>query len=150
MRDRCAWPHRRERRLESRSNRTKGTRLMALVDPNQAKLLRKDRGTDLRNLWQDLERTCGAVNYCCMEYKFHPSRKWRFDLAIWPSDLMKSCVALEVQGGIWTRGRHTRGAALLGEMEKLNAAAAFTWRVVYCTPADVRSGKAKEIILACL
>lgn len=63
------------------------------------------------------------------EYRFHCERKWRFDVAWFRCQL-----AIEVQGGIWTRGRHTRGAALLKEYEKLNHAAALGWRILYITP----------------
>lgn len=41
---------------------------------------------------------------------------------------------MEVQGGIFTQGRHTRGAALLKEHEKLNHAAILGWRVLFTTP----------------
>jgi hypothetical protein len=66
------------------------------------------------------------------EYKFHDTRKWRFDFA-WPD----SKVALEVQGGIFSGGRHTRGPALLKEMEKLNMAARTGWKVLYCIPQNL-------------
>ena len=66
------------------------------------------------------------------ELRFHPTRKWRFDFAF-----PEQKVALEVQGGVWTNGRHTRGAALLKEHEKLGHAAALGWRVLFCTPADL-------------
>lgn len=66
------------------------------------------------------------------EHRFHELRKWRFDFA-W----LKQRVALEVQGGIWTAGRHSRGAALLKEWEKLNAAAKMGWRILYCQPKDL-------------
>jgi len=66
------------------------------------------------------------------ELRFHISRKWRFDLA-WPS----SGLALEIQGGIWTAGRHSRGAAMLKEWEKLNTAAEYGWRILYCQPKDL-------------
>jgi hypothetical protein len=68
------------------------------------------------------------------EFYFAKPRKWRFDYA-WPAEK----VALEVQGGIWTGGRHSRGAALLKEWEKLNTAAAKGWRLLYCQPADLTS-----------
>ena len=68
------------------------------------------------------------------EYKFHPTRKWRFDIA-WVEQNQK--LALEVQGGIWGGGRHSRGAAMLLEWQKLNAAAALGWRILYCQPQDV-------------
>ena len=67
-----------------------------------------------------------------VEYQFDDTRKWRFDFA-WP----ESTVALEVQGGIWTHGRHTRGAALKKEWKKLNAAAVAGWRILYCQPSEV-------------
>lgn len=66
------------------------------------------------------------------EYRFHLQRKWRFDFAF-PA----SRVAVEVQGGLFSRGRHTRGAALVKEYEKLTAAAVAGWRVLYCQPNDI-------------
>lgn len=75
------------------------------------------------------------------EYKFHPTRKWRFDLA-WPMIFGRHpgafpLVAIEVQGGIWGGGRHNRGAAMLKEWDKLNEAAAMGWRILYCQPRDL-------------
>lgn len=63
------------------------------------------------------------------EHEFYPGRKWRMDFA-WPAEQ----VALEVEGGVWTGGRHTRGAGFLRDMEKYNAAAAIGWRVLRTTP----------------
>ena len=66
------------------------------------------------------------------EYRFHDTRKWRFDLA-WPD----SKLAVEVQGAIFTGGRHVRGAALVKEHEKLNAAAVLGWRVMFVQPCNL-------------
>ena len=66
------------------------------------------------------------------EYYFARPRRWRFDFA-WPDQR----VALEIQGGLFIRGRHSRGAALLKEHEKLNEAAALGWRVLFATPQNV-------------
>ncbi len=68
------------------------------------------------------------------EHRFAPPRRWRFDFA-WP----ESKVALEVQGGLFVQGRHSRGAALLKEHDKLNAAAALGWRVLFATPKTLRA-----------
>lgn len=69
------------------------------------------------------------------EYRFAPPRKWRMDWA-WLYHL----VYLEIQGGCWTGGRHTRGAALQKEWEKLNEAAICGWRCIFCSREQVRSG----------
>lgn len=74
----------------------------------------------------------GGIPRPVAEYCFCSARKWRFDFA-WINDR----VALEVQGGIFRRGRHTQGAALLKEWEKLNTAACLGWRVLYCQPDDL-------------
>lgn len=59
------------------------------------------------------------------EYKFHHARKWRFDFA-WPAQL----VAVEIEGGVWSRGRHTRGAGYIADAIKYNEAALAGWRVI--------------------
>lgn len=63
------------------------------------------------------------------EHEFHPERRWRFDFAA-------PCarVALEIEGGVWTRGRHSRGAGMIGDMRKYNAATAKGWKIIRCTP----------------
>lgn len=79
------------------------------------------------------------------EHKFHPTRKWRFDLA-WPVAL----VAMEVQGGLWNRGRHTQGAALVREYEKLSEAACYGWRVLLVQPQDLLKQSTAELIIRAL
>jgi len=59
------------------------------------------------------------------EYQFAPPRRWRFDVAI-PNEK----IAIELEGGIFTGGRHTRGVGFLNDMEKYNAATALGWRVL--------------------
>ncbi len=66
------------------------------------------------------------------EYRFHLTRKWRFDYA-WPDKKL----ALEVEGGVWTQGRHTRGSGFVGDMEKYNAAATMGWRILRVQPDDL-------------
>ena len=79
------------------------------------------------------------------EHRFAPPRRWRFDWA-W----LDQKVALEVQGGLFTQGRHSRGAALMKEHEKLNAAAALGWRVCFVTPAQIRNGSWLAVIEAAI
>ena len=63
------------------------------------------------------------------EYRFDHSRRWRFDYAF-PADR----IAVEVEGGAYTRGRHTRGKGFIADMEKYNAAAIEGWCVLRVTP----------------
>jgi very-short-patch-repair endonuclease len=71
------------------------------------------------------------------EYRFHETRRWRFDLA-WPAER----VAVEIEGGRWVGGRHTRGAGFEADMEKYNEAALLGWTVIRVTPGMVRDGRA--------
>lgn len=66
---------------------------------------------------------------CKAEYRFHPKRRWRFDYAI-----PEHKIAIEVEGGVWTNGRHTRGKGYINDMEKYNEAVIGGWRLIRVTP----------------
>lgn len=68
------------------------------------------------------------------EHRFAPPRRWRFDWA-WLNQL----VALEIEGAVWTGGRHTHGAGYLVDIEKYSEAAILGWCVVRCTPSTLAS-----------
>lgn len=78
---------------------------------------------------------------CVRELKFHPVRKWRFDYAI-----PEHKVAIEVEGGVWTQGRHTRPRGFLGDMEKYNTATALGWRVLRVTPDTLTTGATLDLV----
>lgn len=78
---------------------------------------------------------------CVKEFRFHPKRLWRFDYAI-PDHK----IALEVEGGVWTNGRHTRSQGFLGDMEKYNTATLMGWRVLRTTPTELYKLKTIEMI----
>ena len=67
------------------------------------------------------------------EFKFHDVRKWRADFAI-PS----KCLLIEIEGGIFSGGRHTRGAGFIGDMEKYTKAATLGYRVLRYSPTQLR------------
>ena len=73
---------------------------------------------------------------CEKEWRFHPVRKWRFDYAF--PDFK---VALEVEGGVFTGGRHTRSLGFLKDIEKYNAAAVLGWTVVRTVPDELYTEK---------
>lgn len=68
------------------------------------------------------------------EYRFHAVRRFRFDFA-WPT----LRVALEVDGGVWTKGAHGRGTGIVRDQEKHNYAACMGWVVIRCVPKDLHS-----------
>lgn len=83
---------------------------------------------------------------CLREFRFHHIRRWRFDYAI-PA----ARVAIEVEGGAWTRGRHTRGKGFLNDIEKYNAATLLGWRVFRTAPDALLSAAFIEMVtVACI
>jgi len=72
-----------------------------------------------------------------LELRFHPVRRWRFDFA-WIGQRL----ALEVEGGTWSGGRHTRGSGFEADTEKYNAATLEGWRVLRVTGNQVKKGQA--------
>ena len=75
------------------------------------------------------------------EYCFHEARKWRFDFAAPEYKL-----AIELEGGIWTNGRHSRGRGFQNDLSKYQEAACLGWTVIRFSVADVKNGKAKDVI----
>ena len=75
------------------------------------------------------------------EYRFHPIRKWRFDFA-YPDKM----IAIECEGGTWSRGRHTRGGGFEKDCEKYNTAALMGWKVLRFTRAMIENGVAIDMV----
>lgn len=68
-------------------------------------------------------------------------RRWRFDFA-----LPKHKIGIEIEGGAWSNGRHTRGAGFVGDMEKYNMATVLGWRVLRFTPQQIKKAETYELI----
>jgi very-short-patch-repair endonuclease len=66
------------------------------------------------------------------EYKFHETRRWRFDYAFLDVKL-----AVELEGGIWTKGRHTRGKGFSNDMQKYNSASELGWTLLRYEPTKI-------------
>jgi hypothetical protein len=99
---------------------------------------RSRKGTGARKpIGADFAKLCTfhGIPVPVPEYRFAPPRRWRFDWA-WPDRIL----ALEIDGGVWTGGRHTRGAGFIRDQEKRNEAVLRGWAVLHCTPKDMTSG----------
>ena len=76
-----------------------------------------------------------------LEHRFHPTRRWRFDVA-W----LDHKLAVEVDGGGFVQGRHSRGTGIEKDAEKFAEAMLLGWRVIRTTPRQVKSGQAVQWI----
>lgn len=54
-----------------------------------------------------------------------PVRDWKFDAAF-----IEQRIAVEFDGAVWSRGRHTRGAGFLADADKFNEAQIRGWIVL--------------------
>lgn len=80
------------------------------------------------------------------EVTFHPTRKWRLDLA-WPD----SRVACEYDGGLFTgEASHTSVKGLLRDQEKANEAQLAGWILLRVSAKTVVSGEAVRWIARAL
>lgn len=115
---------------------------MSAAAEQLASELRKSRVEKLANAfifqWNALK---GAK--LMREYRFHDTRRWRFDFAHEASK-----VAIELEGGIWTGGAHTRGGHFISDCTKYNAATAAGWRVFRLTGDMINRQHLEPIIAA--
>lgn len=76
------------------------------------------------------------------EFRFCTHRKWRFDFA---SEFYR--LGIEIEGGIWNKGRHTTGKGFENDCEKYNHAVAFHgWSVLRFTKGRINDGSAIETV----
>lgn len=74
------------------------------------------------------------------EFRFHPVRRWRIDYT-WPDVQL----AVEIEGGAFTNGRHTRGKGFIADMEKYNAMVEMGWILLRYTPTDINYQQIKKV-----
>ena len=92
------------------------------------------------------------------EFRFAPPRRWRADFMIvarptWNAMLEKwdtNRILVEIDGGGYVAGRHSRGAGIEKDAEKQSAAAILGYRVIRVTPRQVEDGRALLWIRAAL
>lgn len=73
---------------------------------------------------------------CEREYRFHPTRLWRFDYA-WPD--LRLAVELDGFG-------HHKLSRYWGDVDKFNAAALLGWWVIHVTSKMVHQGTGLQLV----
>lgn len=79
------------------------------------------------------------------EFRFHPTRKWRADFAHLPSRTL-----IEIEGGIWIRGRHTSPRGFIADAEKYLEATLGGWRVLRLVDQQIKAPTIQRIVAMCL
>jgi len=81
------------------------------------------------------------------EWRFDASRRWRLDyLAFKQRPLIGKGCAIEIEGGAWVRGRHTRGKGFEADLEKYATATAMGITVFRFSPEQIKTGRAKDFL----
>lgn len=75
------------------------------------------------------------------EHRILPPRRWRTDFA-WPALML----AVEVEGGIFTGGRHTSPTGFAKDIEKYNALTLAGWKLLRVTGGMVKDGTALNLV----
>jgi len=114
---------------------------VAPVEP-QARAARRDYKAELRD-----QLEVSGVPAPVLEFRFHPVRKWRFDMA-YPARK----VAIEYQGGIYHQGKqgHQTTAGIERDCLKFSSAASMGWLLLPVNAGMVRDGTALDLIIKAL
>lgn len=72
-------------------------------------------------------------------------KKWKSDF-VWP----EAKLIFEVEGGIWSQGRHIRGTGFTNDVEKYNWLTLQGWKVLRGTAEHVKSAQAIKWICEAL
>lgn len=96
--------------------------------------------SDLEAAFATLWKQLGFASEWLTEYRFAPGRRLRFDFA-------EPCskVAVEMEGGTWSGGRHVRGAGFEADCKKYNLAASLGWTVYRLTASMLRDDPAGHL-----
>lgn len=78
---------------------------------------------------------------CESWHEYRHDRNWRVDFA-WPDRRL----IVEVEGGVYTGGRHTRPSGFVKDIEKYNALTEAGWKVLRFSRREVKSGEALNVI----
>lgn len=79
------------------------------------------------------------------EYKFCSYRRWRSDFC-W----IEERIIFEIEGGIFSRGRHIQSIGFIKDCEKYNMASLLGYRIFRIIPAQVKNGEGISLLISAL
>lgn len=115
------------------------------IDPPSPRKKKKEQEAVLRVRKDEIYRQMSEKHGLpapVLEYPFAKSigRNWCFDM------LYDGWLAIEINGGNFSGGRHAQGAALRDEYEKINHAALLGYAVLIFLPEQIDDGSAFPFI----
>ena len=117
--------------------------------PRATPLEKLHKQAQRRKPTEDLLFQLQAASVGCpeLELRFSSERRWRFDLA-WRrfTGERPNHLAIEIDGGGFVQGRHSRGLGIEKDCEKYAHAMLAGWRVLRVTPKQITSGEALDWI----
>lgn len=111
---------------------------------DEASILMWDQLVELHQRGYKPDENCHVFPSIFKEHRFHETRRWRFDFALHTRFIDRW--GIEIEGGAFIQGRHTRGAGFVKDLEKYNHAALLGWRILRFTPQQVLDGSAIAFI----
>jgi hypothetical protein len=111
------------------------------IHAKQAKLFATRRRREAKALPLLLQMKAAGIPTPEQEVKFVRDRDWCFDFA-WRGWK----IALEVEGGVFTQGRHVRGVGYTEDCRKYSRAAIAGWMLIRATTGMVEDGSAIELL----
>ena len=90
-----------------------------------------------------LNTNLNALGYkTVLEFAFHPTRRWRFDLAI-----PEKKIAVEYEGLFALKSRHTTPKGYTADCDKYNEAQSLGWTVIRVTALNVDTMETKVLAM---
>lgn len=102
-----------------------------------SKTLSKKRGESTGEVAFRCHLRYAGIRGWVQEYRFHPTRAWSLDFA-WP-DIQ---FGVEIDGGVYVGGAHTRGKGATNDREKRAEAQILGWQILVVTTEHVETGQA--------
>lgn len=100
----------------------------------------KRTSSELENRFASLWDALGGPELM-REYRFDKSRRWRADFA-W----LDARVLVEIEGGVWNKGRHVTPRGFLNDAEKYLAATLQGWAVIRLVDCMLTPDMVKKVL----